>query len=162
MLQLKNVDTARIVCLFQSRASGHRQISIFFPILLRMKARTMIFIGSLFMALAVGFGAFGAHIVQDMLTTERFQVYQTAAEYHFYHAIGILIIGILSMLIEQSPWLKWAGYLLVAGILIFCGSLYILALTDTAWLGAITPIGGVAFILGWTFAAVGITTGRLE
>ncbi|MEX0779882.1 MAG: DUF423 domain-containing protein [Balneolales bacterium] len=121
-----------------------------------MKAKTVIIIGSLLMALAVAFGAFGAHIVENILTPERFQVYETAVSYHFYHAIGILFIGILSVFVEESRWLKWAGYLLIAGILIFCGSLYLLTLTDTGWLGAITPIGGVAFILGWIFVAVGM------
>lgn len=110
------------------------------------------------MALAVGFGAFGAHIVVDILTQSRFDVYQTAVAYHFYHAIGILIIGVLSATsAKESKWLMWAGYLLASGIIIFCGSLYTLTLTDTAWLGAITPIGGLAFILGWICVAVGST-----
>ena len=108
------------------------------------------------MALAVAFGAFGAHIVEDMLTPERFTVYQTAVQYHFYHALGLLIIGVLPINVAESPWLKGAAYLLIAGIVIFSGSLYTLTLTDTGWLGAITPIGGVAFIAGWVSLAIGV------
>ena len=108
------------------------------------------------MALAVGFGAFGAHIVQDMLTPDRFEVYKTAVEYHFYHAIGLLILGLAGQRMEPTRWFTWSGYCLIAGILIFSGSLYILTLTDTSWLGIVTPLGGFAFILGWCFFAFGI------
>jgi uncharacterized membrane protein YgdD (TMEM256/DUF423 family) len=120
--------------------------------------RTTIITGSAFMALAVAFGAFGAHVVQDILPPERFEVYQTAVQYHVYHAIGLLILGAVSMRMEESKWLRWSGYCLISGIVIFSGSLYILTLTDTSWLGAVTPLGGVAFILGWIFFAMGIST----
>ncbi|MEX0905680.1 MAG: DUF423 domain-containing protein [Balneolaceae bacterium] len=112
--------------------------------------------GSVFMALAVALGAFGAHVVQDLLTPDRFEVYQTAVQYHFYHALGLLIIGAVAGRSAESTWFRWSGYLLTAGILIFSGSLYLLTLTDTGWLGAITPFGGVAFILGWIFFAIGV------
>lgn len=108
------------------------------------------------MALAVGFGAFGAHMVQDMLTAERFAVYKTGVEYHFYHAIGLLIIGAVALHLPESNMLSWSGWLLLAGILIFSGSLYLLTLTDTAWLGAVTPIGGLAFIAGWILFAIAL------
>lgn len=119
-----------------------------------MKPKSLLIIGSIFMAFAVAFGAFGAHIVQDILTPERFEVYKTGVEYHFYHAIGLLLIGVASFHIEKSAWLIWSSRLMIIGILIFSGSLYILTLTNTGWLGAITPLGGVAFILGWSFFAV--------
>lgn len=121
-----------------------------------MTARSTIVTGSIFMALAVVFGAFGAHIVEDMLTPGRFEVYQTGVEYHFYHALGLLFLGVISLNIPENKWLTWCGYSLVAGILVFSGSLYLLTLTDTSWLGAITPIGGAAFIFGWIFLAVGM------
>lgn len=121
-----------------------------------MKSRSILITGSVFMALAVAFGAFGAHIVQDMLTPERFDVYQTGVEYHFYHALGLLIAGTVSMHFKNNKWIARSAVLFIAGILIFSGSLYILTLSDTGWLGAITPIGGVAFILGWIFFAVGV------
>ncbi|MDZ7719854.1 MAG: DUF423 domain-containing protein [Balneolaceae bacterium] len=107
------------------------------------------------MALAVVFGAFGAHIVEGMLTPQRFEVYQTAVQYHFYHALGLLIVGTVSYHINNK-WMKWSGYSLIAGILIFSGSLYLLTLLDIGWLGAITPIGGVAFILGWIFLFIAV------
>lgn len=125
-----------------------------------MTTRTLIVSGAIFMALAVTFGAFGAHLVQDMITPDRFQVYQTGVEYHFYHALGLLLLGAITLTIPENRWLRWCGYSFVAGILIFSGSLYLLTLTDTGWLGAITPIGGVAFILGWIFLAIGVLDRR--
>ena len=113
------------------------------------------------MALAVIFGAFGAHIVQDLLTAERFAVYQTGVEYHFYHSIGLLILGTITLTYKDNQWLSYSGYCMVTGILIFSGSLYILTLTDTGWLGAITPFGGIAFIFGWIFLAVGVFDQKL-
>jgi len=120
-----------------------------------MNSKSLIITGSLFMALAVAFGAFGAHIVQDLLTPERFQVYQTGVEYHFYHALGLLLLGAVSFHISDSKWITLSGIAFIAGIIIFSGSLYFLTLTDTGWLGAITPLGGIAFILGWVFLAIG-------
>lgn len=125
-------------------------------------SKQLLITGSVFMALAVCFGAFGAHIVQDMLTPDRFEVYKTAVEYQFYHAIGLLLLGCITMHIEPKKWILWSGYAFVTGILIFSGSLYILTLTDTGWLGAITPFGGFAFILGWIFLIVGILRSEKE
>lgn len=124
-----------------------------------MNSKSLLITGSLFMALAVAFGAFGAHIVKDMLTPERFQVYQTGVEYHFYHALGLLLLGAISFHIPDLKWISRSGISFIAGIIIFSGSLYILTLTDTGWLGAITPLGGVAFILGWIFLAIGTAKG---
>ncbi|MDR9407941.1 MAG: DUF423 domain-containing protein [Balneolaceae bacterium] len=112
-------------------------------------------LGAIFMALAVAFGAFGAHIVEGLLTLDRFEVYQTAVQYHFYHALGLLIIGAVSFHISNK-WMKWSGYSMVFGILIFSGSLYLLTLLDIGWLGAVTPIGGFAFILAWVFLLIGV------
>lgn len=120
-----------------------------------MKPKSLLIFGSLFMALAVAFGAFGAHIVENMLTPERFDVYLTAVQYHFYHALGLLIVGAISIHIKNK-WMQWSGYSLIAGIFIFSGSLYMLTLLDIGWLGAITPVGGVAFILGWVFLIIGV------
>lgn len=108
------------------------------------------------MALAVVLGAFGAHAVKGMLTSERFDVYRTGVQYHFYHAIGLLIVGVVAFNVTNQ-WIAWSAYSMVAGILIFSGSLYLLTLLDIGWLGAITPIGGVAFILGWIFLFVGVS-----
>ena len=132
-----------------------RRCPVYFTAYL-MNSKSLLITGSILLALAVGLGAFGAHIVQDMLTPDRFEVYKTAVEYHFYHALGLLILGAVSIKIEESKWLRWSGYCLLSGIVIFSGSLYFLTLTDTGWLGMITPIGGFAFILGWVFFAIGV------
>lgn len=108
------------------------------------------------MMLGVAFGAFGAHIVEGMLTADRFDVYQTAVQYHFYHAIGLVLIGALSQHMSETKWLQWSSWLITAGVVIFSGSLYLLTLTDTGWLGAITPIGGAAFIAGWICFAIAV------
>ena len=122
-----------------------------------MKSPTTILkIASVFMALAVVFGAFGAHAVKDMLTPERFDVYRTSVQYHFYHGIGLLIVGVIAFNITNQ-WIAWSAYSFIAGILIFSGSLYLLTLLDIGWLGAITPIGGIAFILGWIFLFISLT-----
>jgi uncharacterized membrane protein YgdD (TMEM256/DUF423 family) len=118
--------------------------------------RMILAAGAILMALAVGFGAFGAHIVQDRLSPERFSVYQTGVQYHFYHALGLLLLGLISMHIRDSKWLALSGWFLLTGVVIFSGSLYILTLTDTSWLGAVTPIGGVSFIAGWMLLATGV------
>ena len=101
-------------------------------------------------ALAVILGAFGAHGLESRLDAERLGVWNTATQYHFYHALALLALAW-----GARTWTKWASRACgawVAGITIFSGSLYLLALTGASWLGAITPFGGVAFILGWAFA----------
>lgn len=107
--------------------------------------------GLLFVAVAAG--AFGAHALKVSLPPDLLGVYQTAVQYQFWHALGLLAVG---MLLRQQPAnraLALAGWLLVAGIVIFCGSLYALALTGSRGLGAITPLGGVAFLGGWAALA---------
>ena len=105
--------------------------------------------GSIFGALAVMIGAFGAHALKPMLTaTNRLETFETAVKYQFYHALALLFIGLLCYHI-QHPALKWAAYGFTFGILIFSGSLYVLCLSGVTWLGAITPIGGVLMIVGW-------------
>ena len=111
-------------------------------------------------AIAVALGAFGAHALREMVDEKAIQTWQTAVQYHFYHLFAIALTGIL---LKQSinVWYKRAGYLFIAGIIIFSGSLYIMTLlkaagaTSVNWLGAITPIGGVCFIAGWLFLLLG-------
>lgn len=107
--------------------------------------------GAINAAIAVALGAFGAHALKDKLTERYLDIWETAVQYQMFHAIGLLAIGILmsSALLGPSTQLSWAGYLLLAGIIIFSGSLYALSLSGVGILGAITPIGGVAFIIGW-------------
>ena len=110
-------------------------------------------------ALAVGIGAFGAHGLKPLLTTEQLEVFKTGSQYHFYHAITMLLIGVISGKGEHRS-LSWAAGAMLAGILLFSGSLYLLAsrevlgIENWKWLGPVTPIGGFCFILGWISLAI--------
>jgi len=101
----------------------------------------------------VAFGAFGAHALKAKIAPDMMAVYQTAVQYHFWHALGLLGVGVLIALRPDSGVLGVAGWLLVAGMLLFSGSLYALALTGVRGFGAITPVGGVAFLGGWACLA---------
>ncbi|MDZ7773045.1 MAG: DUF423 domain-containing protein [Balneolaceae bacterium] len=105
--------------------------------------------GSAAMALAVMLGAFGAHALRGRLDPDMLETFTTGVTYHFYHALGLLILGIAAQYLPESPWLRWSGWLMGAGIVLFSGSLYLMAFTGARWLGAVTPIGGMAFILAW-------------
>ncbi|HHZ84023.1 MAG TPA: DUF423 domain-containing protein [Nitrospirales bacterium] len=89
-----------------------------------------------------------------------FTVYQTAVQYQFYHALGLLGVGLLAHQFPTQTLIKWAGWFMFAGIVIFSGSLYTLSLTSTRWLGAITPIGGASFIVSWILLIVSIVRQR--
>ena len=105
-------------------------------------------------------GAFGAHGLKLWMSPDLFTVYQTAVQYQFYHALGLLGVGLLSHQFPTQTLIKWAGWFMFAGIVIFSGSLYTLSLTSTRWLGAITPIGGAAFIVSWILLIVSIIRQR--
>jgi len=111
-------------------------------------AKTILMIASILLALAVALGAFGAHGLKSQLSTDMLQTWKTGVEYHFYHALGLLLIGILAVS-NPSELVKWSAILLTAGIVLFSGSLYALAISGIKWLGAITPLGGLSFIAGW-------------
>ena len=113
-------------------------------------------LGALLMASAVAIGAFGAHGLKGKMSAEMMQVYQTGVEYHFYHALGVLLVGVIIGFYPQASGVHWAGWLLTLGVLLFAGSLYALSLTGIKVLGAITPIGGVAFIAGWLTLAISL------
>jgi len=111
-------------------------------------------IGAVFMALAVGMGAFGAHALKERLDAYSLSVYEKAVFYHFIHALGILLIGLFARTGAITPSAATrGGWLFAIGILLFSGSLYALAVSGTRILGAITPFGGVAFIVGWLLLA---------
>lgn len=125
--------------------------------------KTYLLIAAISGFLAVALGAFGAHGLREKLSAEMLAVYQTGVQYHFYHALALLAVAVLLMLTPQSALLsstlpssllKWSGNLFAVGIVIFSGSLYVLAITGVRWLGAITPIGGVAFLAGWICLAL--------
>lgn len=117
-------------------------------------SRKFITAGAFLAALAVMAGAFGAHALENMLTAERLMTFETAVRYQMYHAFALILIGWISRR-RKGAILKWAGYLFLGGILLFCGSLYALVLTEVLWLGMVTPLGGVAFIVGWLLFARG-------
>lgn len=113
------------------------------------------FYGAIFMLSAVALGAFGAHGLKNILTKEMLIIYNTGVEYQFYHALGLFCVAFIANL-NSSKQVKIAGYCMTFGILVFCGSLYIMTFTGIKILGAITPIGGVAFILAWVLLAISI------
>ncbi|MGQ0619063.1 MAG: DUF423 domain-containing protein [Panacagrimonas sp.] len=108
--------------------------------------------GALFGFLGVVLGAFGAHALRARLSPEMLQVWKTANEYHFYHAIALVLVGLLARA-TKLPGLDLVAGCFVAGIVVFSGSLYLLAVSDLRWLGAITPIGGLLFVFGWAWLA---------
>lgn len=105
-------------------------------------------LGSGFALIAVITGAFAAHTLKSKLSPDMFQVFEVAVRYQMYHALGLIAVAWATSQ-WSSQLITASGWLFVAGIVIFSGSLYILSLTGVRWLGAITPIGGVAFIIGW-------------
>lgn len=111
-------------------------------------------VGAALMALAVGMGAFGAHGLKDRLDAYSMTVYEKAVFYHFVHALGILLVALLARTSAITPAGQTrVAWLLLIGIIVFSGSLYALAVTGMRMLGAITPIGGLAFIIGWLLLA---------
>jgi uncharacterized membrane protein YgdD (TMEM256/DUF423 family) len=112
--------------------------------------------GAILAALGVTLGAFGAHGLQAKLEPRMLEVWQTGVEYHIYHALGLILIGVLSHQIGGGGLIKGSGVLMFIGILLFSGSLYLLALTRLNWLGAIAPLGGTSFIIAWLLLAAAL------
>ncbi|WP_428235588.1 DUF423 domain-containing protein [Gracilimonas sp.] len=109
-------------------------------------------VAAFLLAIAVAAGAFGAHALKNTLSAERIETWQTAVQYHAWHALGLMLIALIGAQFQMV--VTWPASLILSGILIFSGSLYILCLSGASWLGAITPIGGVAFIAGWILLGV--------
>jgi len=116
-----------------------------------MNAKQILQLAGISGAIAVGLGAFGAHGLEALLIQNgRLDTFQTAVNYHFYHTLALLGIGVLAIVKPDWKGISFAAWSMVLGILIFSGSLYILSLTGITWLGSITPLGGLGFILGWS------------
>jgi uncharacterized membrane protein YgdD (TMEM256/DUF423 family) len=111
-------------------------------------------IAGLLLALATIFGAFGAHALKAQLSPDRLEVYETAVRYHFFHALGLLGIGLTLRFVDASP-IRWAAVLVLVGVILFSGSLYALTFGAPRPLGIVTPLGGLALIAGWISFAVG-------
>ena len=109
--------------------------------------------GAVSAALAVSIGAFGAHALKARLAADLLEIFETGVRYHFYHAIGGVLAGLVAERRAGSGAGSLAGWSFLAGTLFFSGSLYLLAVTGMRWLGAVTPLGGVAFVVGWVALA---------
>ena len=119
-------------------------------------AKSFLALAGLFAALAVLFGAFGAHGLKSRLSPDMLAVFQTAVQYHIWHALGLGLVALAALHWPQLNGLRWAGWSMIIGIILFSGSLYALALTNIKMLGAITPFGGLAFIVAWLVFAVSV------
>jgi uncharacterized membrane protein YgdD (TMEM256/DUF423 family) len=122
-------------------------------------AKLFLALGCIAALFAVALGAFGAHALKARIAPELMAVYKTGVEYHFYHALGLILAGLAALRLPESACLRGAGWAMLAGIVLFSGSLYLLALTGISWLGAITPLGGAAFIAAWALFATGVIKG---
>lgn len=117
-----------------------------------MKTKHIIQIAAASGIFAVSLGAFGAHGLAPLLEkTGRLATYETAVSYHFYHSLALLLLGILTAQFPRIKVFSQGAWLFIVGIIIFSGSLYVLSLTGITILGAVTPFGGVSFILGWAW-----------
>lgn len=119
-------------------------------------ARSILITGAALAFVGVALGAFGAHALKARLAADMLAVYQTGVQYHLAHAIGIVLVGILVQMVPASKWLPMAAWTMTAGIIIFSGSLYLLSVTGLRMLGAVTPLGGIAFLAAWLMVAIGV------
>lgn len=120
-----------------------------------MNNRWILALAGLLVALATISGAFGAHALQARLSPERLAIYETAVRYHFFHALGLLVIGLVARGLDV-PMLRWSAVLVVAGIVLFSGSIYALSFGAPRFIGIVTPIGGMALIVGWVMFAFAV------
>ena len=119
-------------------------------------AKIFLVLGAAAALAAVLLGAFGAHALKARLDADALALWRTAVEYHFWHALGLLAIGLVAAQMPGSALLKASGWVMLAGIVLFSGSLYLLALTGARALGAATPLGGVAFLAAWALFAAAV------
>ena len=123
-------------------------------------SRIFLTLGAANAFLCVALGAFGAHGLKQRLSVEMLAVYQTGVQYHFYHALGLIAVGIVLLHYPASKPARTSGWLMLAGIVLFSVSLYALSLSGVRGLGAITPFGGVAFLSAWALLAYGAWTAK--
>jgi len=123
---------------------------------INITAKLFLLLGSANAMLAVMLGAFGAHALKARLDENMLKIFHTGVEYHFYHALGLILIGIIAINIPVNIWIKNSGWMMFAGIILFSGSLYFLSILNVRWLGMITPLGGLLFILAWLSLCIAI------
>ncbi len=117
-------------------------------------------LGAINAFLCVAFGAFGAHGLKLRLSADMLAVYQTGVQYHFYHALGLIVVGLVLLHFPKSRSVALSGWLMLAGIVLFSVSLYALSLTGIRELGVITPLGGIAFLSAWALLAYGVRAAK--
>jgi uncharacterized membrane protein YgdD (TMEM256/DUF423 family) len=116
--------------------------------------KVFIILGAINAFLAVALGAFGAHGLEGKLEPKYLETWKTGVTYQMFHATGILIIGVLLGKLPANALLSWSGWLMVIGVILFSGSLYVLSVTKISILGAVTPFGGLAFLVAWILLIV--------
>ncbi|RME33198.1 MAG: DUF423 domain-containing protein [Gammaproteobacteria bacterium] len=120
--------------------------------------RIFLVLGALLSALAVAFAAWSAHALAGTLSADDLRRFETALRYQQWHALGLFLTGLAGTVLPGSPALRWAGWLLLAGVLLFSGSLYLLVLSGWAGWARFTPFGGMSLICGWLLLAVAVAT----
>lgn len=116
--------------------------------------KTFIILGAINAFLSVALGAFGAHGLENKLEPKYLEIWKTGVQYQMFHALGLIAIGIISGKVGASSLLSWSGWLMLIGIILFSGSLYVLSTSGIKVLGAVTPFGGVAFLVSWVLLIV--------
>jgi uncharacterized membrane protein YgdD (TMEM256/DUF423 family) len=140
--------------------SGDTRPALFIRKFISSMSKIFLTLGAVNAFLCVGLGAFGAHGLKQRLSVEMLAVYQTGVQYHFYHALGLVGVGLMLLHYPTSKPMRVSGWLMLAGIVLFSLSLYTLSLTGIRGLGAITPFGGVAFLSAWAMLAYGAWTAK--
>ena len=125
-----------------------------------MTARMILMLGAVTAFLGVALGAFGAHVLRARLSDKLLNTWETAVQYHLVHALGLLVVGLTLLHSGPAPLLRWSAGFMLAGMVLFSGSLYLLCLSGVRWLGAITPLGGTALLIAW--ALFGVAVWRLS
>jgi uncharacterized membrane protein YgdD (TMEM256/DUF423 family) len=115
--------------------------------------KLFIILGALNGFIAVALGAFGAHGLEGKIPDKYLETWQTAVQYQMFHAVGLLVLGLLAGK-SDSPLINWSGWLMLIGIILFSGSLFVLSVTQIKVLGAITPLGGVSFLVAWVLMII--------
>jgi uncharacterized membrane protein YgdD (TMEM256/DUF423 family) len=122
--------------------------------------KLFLFMGSISSFMAVALGAFGAHGLRGKISPEMLATYQTGVLYHFYHSLGLFVVAFAASYLPDSNLVRWSGWMMALGIVLFSGSIYALSTTGTLSLGVITPFGGTAFLAGWILLAVAALSAR--
>jgi len=118
--------------------------------------KIFLLLGAINTFICIALGAFGAHGLKHVLTSDMLAIYHTGVQYHFYHAIGLLFIGLLLLHFAKSRLIQLSGWFMLLGIILFSVSLYIMSLTGIREIGIITPFGGVSYLIAWTVLSVAI------